>query len=107
MQFITPMKQFMHLATPEEQSSLASKAGTSRAMLYQWAGGHRNASAAMAGQIEHATQQLNKSSKGRLPIILRTDLCEACQTCSYARKALGSRALVSELPIIDQLELPL
>lgn len=106
---MTPMKHFMTIATPGEQQQLADKIGTTRAMLYQWAGGHRKASAEMAGHIESATAAMNRSSKGRLPRIYRTDLCAACQGCSYAKKALGGRATVSELPILDpnQLDLPL
>ena len=97
---MTPMKQFMHLATPEEQTDLATAIGSTRNHLYQLAGGHRKASADMAGRIEQATAAFSKSTKGRLPTIYRTDLCAACQSCEYARKCLGGRAVVSELPIL-------
>ncbi len=97
---MTPMKQLMHLATPEEQTELATAIGTTRNHLYQLAGGHRKASADMAGRIEDATTALHKASRGRLPRIYRTDLCAACQSCEYARKCIGGRAIVSELPIL-------
>ena len=109
MKTLHPMTVWMSAATVEEQILLASKAGTSRGHLYQLSGGHRQASAIMAGKIEAATAEMNKASKSRLPKVVRTDLCEACQVCQYAAKCLGSRAVVSEFPIADsrQLELQL
>jgi len=78
-------------------------------MLYQLAGGHRNASAERAQAIERETKLMAKASKGRLPVIYRTDLCEACRSCDFAAKCLGDRVVVSEFPIVDarQLELDL
>ncbi len=106
MKTITPMKAWMSAATTAEQELLAAKAGTSRGMLFQLAGGHRQASAALAGKIEHVALDMAKASKGRLPIVTRTDLCAACQQCQYAAKCLGERAVVSEFPIVsgEQLE---
>jgi len=99
----------MRSADPSEQELLAARVGTTRGMLFQYAGGHRKASALTAGKIEHETALMTKASKGRLPVVYRTDLSEACLTCQYARKCLGERATVSEFPIIDvrQLEMPL
>lgn len=102
---ITPMKVWMTAATPDEQHLLAEKVGTTRGMLYQWAGGHRQASAEMAGRIEAATAVMHKASKGRLPAIVRTDLCEACRSCQYAAKCLGDRAVVSDFPIVSLTQL--
>jgi len=109
MKTITSIKAWMSAATPGEQELLAQKAGTSKGQLYQLAGGHRQASADMAGRIESATLEMAKASKGRLPVVYRTDVCEACRQCSYAAKCLGSRAVVSDFPIVDarQLELSL
>lgn len=109
MKTLNPMQVWMTAATPEEQTLLAVKAGTTRGHLYQLAGGHRQASAVMAGKIEAATAEMHKHSKGRLPKVVRTDLCEACRSCQYAAKCLGQRAVVSEFPIVDprQMELPL
>jgi DNA-binding transcriptional regulator YdaS (Cro superfamily) len=109
MKTITTIRAWMASATPEEQELLAQKVGTTRGQLYQLSGGHRQASAAMAGKIESATAEMHKHSKGRLPKIMRTDVCEACRGCQYAAKCLGSRAVVSDFPIVSekQMELPL
>ncbi len=108
MKTITSMKNWMAVATVVEQETLAARVGTTRGMLYQYAGGHRTASAERAGAIEKATGEMHRASKGRLPKIYRTDLSEACLQCSYAQRCLGERAVVSEFPIVDerQLELP-
>lgn len=102
MKTLHPMAVWMAAATADEQTMLAGKAGTSRGHLYQLAGGHRQASATMAGRIEGATAEMHKASKGRLPRVYRTDLCEACRACQYAAKCLGSRAVVSEFPIVSE-----
>jgi hypothetical protein len=109
MKTLTPFKAWMNAATPDEQELLAQKIGTTKGMLYQMSGGHRQASAARAGAIESATAEMHKHSKGRLPKIMRTDICEACRGCQYAAKCLGSRAVVSDFPIVDerQMALPL
>jgi DNA-binding transcriptional regulator YdaS (Cro superfamily) len=109
MKTITPMRNWMAAATVAEQELLAERVGTSRGMLYQLAGGHRNASAERAQAIERETKLMAKASKGRLPVIYRTDLCEACRSCDFAAKCLGDRVVVSEFPIVDarQLELDL
>lgn len=103
------MRNWMAAATVAEQELLAERVGTSRGMLYQLAGGHRNASAERAQAIERETKLMAKASKGRLPVIYRTDLCEACRSCDFAAKCLGDRVVVSEFPIVDarQLELDL
>lgn len=107
MKTITPMKAWMASATADEQVALARRVGTTRGNLYQYAGGHREASASRAGAIEAATAEMNKASKGRLPKVYRTDLCNACQQCAYAARCLGARAVVSEFPIVDERQLDL
>ena len=107
MKTITSMKAWMSAATVQEQELLAQKVGTTRGSLYQYAGGHRRASAERAGEIEAVTREMHKASKGRLPEVLRTDLCEACLHCAYAQKCLGARAVVSEFPIVDSRQLNL
>lgn len=106
MNTITSIKAWMAAATTDEQILLAERAGTTRAMLYQYAGGYRQCSAETAGKIEAVTAGMHKASKGRLPRIYRTDLCGACRSCQYAAKCLGARAVVSEFPIVkaEQLE---
>lgn len=109
MKTITPMRQWMAAATVDEQLLLAQRVGTSRGHLYQLAGGHRNASAERAQAIERETQRMAKASKGRLPVVYRTDLCGACRSCEFAQRCLGDKAVVSDFPIVDarQLELGL
>lgn len=86
------VKAWMQVASVEEQDALANLAGTTRAMLYQYAGGFRKTSSEKAVRIENATKQMAKSSKGRLPVIYRTDLSRACSQCEFARKCLGTKA---------------
>lgn len=108
MDTITPLKAWMSSATVDEQSTLAKRAGTSRGYLYQLAGGHRQASADLGAVIERETRVMHRASKGRLPIVYRTDIVPACRACEFAQRCLGERAVVSEFPIVaDQLELEL
>lgn len=86
-----PLKVWMENAIVAEQITLATTVGSSRGYLYQLAGGFRNASAELAAKIEAATMQMAKGSKGRLPIVYRTDLSSACAQCQFARKCLGSK----------------
>lgn len=102
MDTITPLKTFMKAATADELALLADKVGTSVGMLRQYAGGHREMSAERAGRLEDATAKMHKASKGRLPKIVRTDVCAACRSCQYAAKCLGERAVVSDFPIVSE-----
>jgi len=86
------IKAWMTAATVEEQDTLAKLAGTTRAMLYQYAGGFRKTSSDKAVRLESATKQMARGSKGRLPVIYRTDLSSACSQCEFARKCLGTKA---------------
>jgi DNA-binding transcriptional regulator YdaS (Cro superfamily) len=91
MKTITALKAWMAAATPDEQEVLAEAIGSSRGMLYQYAGGHREVSAARAGQIEAATRAMARASKGRLQPIYRTDLVRPVATAS-TRSAASGRA---------------
>lgn len=88
MKPIPALKNWLSLATPAEQETLADAISTSHAMLRFYANGNRVASAARAGQIEEATTIMAKRSKGRLPVVLRTDLSPACRGCPYAQRCL-------------------
>lgn len=102
---LTPMTQlrlWMRAATSEEQLQLAKRAETSRGMLYLVATGHRNFSPDKAGLIEAAASVMHKASKGRLPMLYRTDLAAACAGCQYARKCLGDDALRADFPIVTE-----
>jgi len=92
MYFMKAVKVWMSTATVAEQEALAKEVGSSRGYLYQLAGGFRNASADLAAKIESATLQMAKKSKGRLPVVFRTDLSTACSQCHFARKCIGAKA---------------
>ena len=83
------VKAWMAAATVDEQDRMAHLAHTTRAMLYHYASGNRKASSEKAALIEAATMQMAKASKGRLPVVYRTDLSTACAQCHFARKCLG------------------
>lgn len=99
---ITQLSLWMRVATTKEQELLAKRAGTSRGMLYLVSTGHRNFSAAKAGEIEKATEAMHKSSRGRLPRLYRSDLADACAHCAYAQKCLGGLANRGEFPIVTE-----
>jgi len=101
MDTITPMRAWMAAATTQEQNTLAERCGTSRQYLYQLASGFRQASAELGAAIERETRAMHRASKGRLPIVYRTDLVRACRACDFAQRCLGERAIVSEFPIVD------
>lgn len=103
MNTLHPLKVWMAAATTDEQNTLAERTGTTRGMLYQYAGGHRQASAERGSAIERETKVMAKASKGRLPIVYRTDIVAACRACEFAQKCLGERAVVSDFPIIQHL----
>lgn len=104
---ITPLRVWMRAATQDERELMAQRAATTVGGLRQIANGHRQASADMAGRIEAASAVMAKASKGRLPKIVRTDICAACRACQYAAKCLGERAVVSDFPIVDARQLEL
>ena len=89
---------WMRAATPEEQEALARAAETSRAHLYQVSGGHRMFSPAKAAMVERATSAMAKSSRGRLPVVWRTDLAPVCAGCEFAQKCLGAHAMRADFP---------
>lgn len=102
---MTPMKMWMRAATPEEQQMLAVRSGTTRAYLYHLSAGdekpyHREPGADLAAAIERATIEMNATSEGRLPVIYRTDLVNACRNCEFARKCLGAIAERADFPIV-------
>jgi hypothetical protein len=96
------LKLWMRAATPSERRVLAKRVGTSEGNLVQYAGGHRNASAARGIAIEQQTAKMHKASKGRLPLVYRTDLVEACRNCGFAQKCLGAAAVRADFPIVTE-----
>ena len=106
MTTITQMKAWLNAATPAERETLAKLVNTSVAYLAHVAVNEdklykREPKIPLAAGIERETRAMAKSSRGRLPIVLRTDLVEGCRQCPYAQKVLGERALASEFVIVD------
>ena len=90
----TVLKSWLQQASVPEQKALAQETGTKVPYLRHLGAGRRAASPGLARLIERATQQLHRSSKGRLPVIYRTDLAEACRHCEFAERCLGSVVVV-------------
>ena len=102
MSTITAFNVCMRAATPDEQQLLAERIGSTRGHLYQISGGHRQCSSERAIEIERETRAMHKASKGRLPIVYRTDLSAACRGCEFATRCLGEAITVrSEFPIVS------
>lgn len=99
-----PMKAWMMAATPDEQQLLAHQAKTSRQYLYHLSNGHRMASADLGSSIERVTAAMAKKSKGRLPVVYRTDLVPACANCEFARKCLGPIAERASFEVVTSTE---
>lgn len=93
-------KTWMRAATPEEQTMLAKAVGSSRKYLYQISGGFKRASAARGSAIEREAAKMHRASLGRLPLVYRTDLVEACRNCEFAQKCLGAAAVRADFPIV-------
>ena len=98
----TALKLWMREATPEEQQTLADAiASGSRNTLYQIAGQHRQVRPGKAAEIERVTRAMNEATKGRLPIIYRTDMAAECARCEFARRCLGEVAMRADFPVIE------
>lgn len=93
-------KLWMRAATPEEQMVLAEAVGTSREYLYHISGGFKQCSAARGSAIEREAAKMHRASLGRLPLIYRTDLVDACRMCEYAQRCLGAAAVRADFPIV-------
>ena len=94
----SPIKKWMAAATVAEQEEMAKLAGTSRGTLYQYVS-NRKTSSERAIAIEAATKEMNKRTKGKLPVLYRTDLSNACSQCHFARKCIGMKA---EFPLLGE-----
>lgn len=93
-------KLWMQAATTAEQNRLARAAGTSRGFLYLVSSGNRRFNPVKAAAVERASAAMHEASKGRLPLLYRTDLAEACAECEYARRCLGRAALRADFPVV-------
>ncbi len=103
---LTPLKAWLKAATVAEREHLAKATGTSSQYL-----GHiavnddrnykREPKPALAAAIERETKAMSKASKGRLPVVYRTDLVSACRQCEFARKGLGEDVIVrGDFPVV-------
>lgn len=102
---ITPLRAWLNVATIPERETLAKNAGTSAQYLAHLAVNddrlyRREPKPALAAAIERETKSMAKTSKGRLPVVWRTDLVTACRECEYARRCLGDTAVRSEFPVV-------
>lgn len=80
------VKDWIAAANKTEQEQLADLAGTSRPHLYHLSAGRRTCGPELARELETASKQLALLTRGRLPVLKRTDLCPACGRCEYAAK---------------------
>jgi len=105
MTTITTLKAWLNAATPAEREHLAAEAGTSAQYLGHLAANDdkqykREPKPELAANIERVTKAMARSSKGRLPVVYRTDLISACRECEFARKCLGERVTASHFPVV-------
>lgn len=89
---MTKMTEWMRLASTKEQHELARRAKTSRQYLYVLSNDRsphtREAQPELAARIEKASVHLNRKNPN-LPVVMRTDLNQACRNCEYARRCQG------------------
>lgn len=84
----SPVSRFLSAASAEEKAQIAREAATSVGQLYQLAGGHRNCGPKLARRIELAANKAREKNR-KLPPLRRTDLCEACAGCEFAKRCAG------------------
>jgi hypothetical protein len=78
------LQEWIFAATTAEQKVLVSRAGISRAYLYQLGSGFRHLTAEIAARLEKSSKDLSKASKGRLPRLRREELSPVCGNCPYS-----------------------
>ena len=105
MSTITTLKAWLNAATPLEREHLAVEVGTSAQYLFHLGANDdkkykREPKPELAAAIERETKKMARNSKGRLPVVLRTDLISACRECEFAKKCLGERITASHFPIV-------
>jgi hypothetical protein len=103
---MTPLKQWMKIASPDEQKRLAVQAKTSRAYLYILCADdeknyRRSPGLDLAARIEETTKVMNEETNGRLPVVYRTDLVPGCASCPYAMKCAPDLARRADFPILQ------
>ena len=97
------LERFRELATTAERKELANTCGTSMEYLfYHVAKGRREPNPALAARIEEATIAMARSSKGRLPVVYRTEMNTACRGCKFAIRCLGDKAIAAEFEVLGE-----
>jgi hypothetical protein len=100
--YTTMLERWCRLATTAEKQALADACNTSYPYLvFHIAKGRREPDAMLAAKIETATKLLSRQSKGRLPVVYRTELNSACRACAFAARCLGDAAIASEFPLVE------
>ena len=79
------LRLFLTSSTESERERLAKGAGTTVPYLYAIAGGHRDPKIETIAAIERSSITISKRSKGRLPILPRTEISPACAACPFAK----------------------
>lgn len=77
----TALSIFLRACTDDERKWLAKEADTTVGYLYQLAGCHRGRNGPAAGlalAIEDLSTQLNKTTKGRVPVVTVRELASMC-----------------------------
>lgn len=81
---MTPLSDFLRIASPEQRERCATLAGTSVGYLYQLAGCHRrNPSAVLALRIAEATAVLHRETDGRLPVVTAEQIATMCAVAGF------------------------
>jgi len=99
MSIITALKSWMRASTNDEKKLLADRIGLeSPAYLHHLAADDskryaREPNPTQAANIERETKSMNRASKGRLPVVYRTDLNSHCRGCDFARRCLGEEVV--------------
>lgn len=82
---VDALRRWFSVATPLEKAELERVTGVSKNYLYQIMNGNRAMSASKAGIIVETANDIGKHSNGRLPVLKRRELCEACKNCPHSK----------------------
>ncbi len=80
---MSSIKEWMTLATVEEQKTLAKLMGTSRGYLYQLSSGERHPKVEFVARLEWATQVMHSEENDLLPVLSRGLVHHTCRACKY------------------------
>lgn len=79
------LKDWMDIATPDEEAALAKSAKTTVGNLVQIACGNRKPKAEFAIRLETAARKIRLKNR-KLPILLREQMNDGCSICEFARR---------------------